>query len=160
MKVPMTSRGGFSLVEVTLAMGVVSVCLITVFGLFSVGLQSSQNAVQESAIVNAFDAVIADLRATPVTEPRGQETTSQQFGIHVPAAPIAETSTSTLFFDRCGQFSTSPNPESLCRLTIRFLSNAGSRTATLVHLKMTWPAQALPASALGSEETFLGLDRN
>lgn len=36
----------------------------------------------------------------------------------------------------------------------------GSKAATFAELKMTWPAIAEPANALGSAETIIALDRN
>ncbi|HEV2841923.1 MAG TPA: hypothetical protein VGW39_11400 [Chthoniobacterales bacterium] len=73
---------------------------------------------------------------------------------------MSQATTSTLFFTGEGQFSASVDSESRYRLTITFLPNAGSRAATLAHLKMTWPAAASPVNATSSTEMFLGLDRN
>ena len=56
--------------------------------------------------------------------------------------------------------STSIIPQSQVRLTITFLPNTGPQTATLVQLRLTWPAQALPDSAAYSASLFLALDRN
>ena len=153
-------RCGFSLVEVTLAVGVASVCLIAIFALLPVGLRTNQDAVQQVAAADILGAVMADLRATPATTPRGEASASHQFAINIPANPVDEATTSTLFFNGEGQFSVSANSESRYRLTITFLPNTGSRAATLAHLKMTWPAAALPVNATSSAEMFLGLDRN
>jgi uncharacterized protein (TIGR02598 family) len=160
MKDKTTNRCGFSLVEVTLALGVASLCLSTIFGLLPVGIRTNQNAIQQIAAADVLGAVIADLRATPVTMPRGEATVSQQFAINIPASPVGGTATSTLFFSSEGQFSTSTDSRSRYRLTVTFLPNAGSRAATLVHLKMTCPAEALPVNATSFTEMFLGLDRN
>ena len=148
------------MVEVTLALGVTSIFLITIFGLLTVGLQTNQDAIQQGAAATTLGAVIADLRATPATMPHGEGAWSQQFGINIPASSMSGTTTSTIFFSAEGQSSTSTNSKSRYRLTIAFLPTAGSRAATLVHLKMTWPAEVLPANATGRTEMFLGLDRN
>ena len=160
MKATTVDRYGFSLVEVTLALGVASVCLIAIFGLLPVGLRTNQDAIQQVAAGDILGAVMADLRATPATTPPGEAAASRQFAINIPANPVSEATTSILFFSGEGQFSSSMNSESRYRLTITFLPNAGSRSATLAHLKMTWPAAALPGNATGSTEMFLGLDRN
>jgi len=160
MKATAVDRCGFSLIEVTLALGVASVCLIAIFALLPVGLRTNQDAAQQVAAGDILGAVMADLRATPANTPRGEAATSHQFAINIPANPVSEASTSTLFFSGEGQFLTSVNAESRYRLTITFLPNSGSRAATLAHLKMTWPATALPLNATSSAETFLGLDRN
>lgn len=160
MKGTPANRGGFSLVEVTLALGVASVCLIAIFGLLPVGLRTNQDAAQEVAAGDILGTVMADLRATPATTPRGEAAASRQFAINIPANPVSEATTSTLFFSGEGQSSASANSESRYRLTITFLPNAGSRAATLARLKMSWPAAASPVNATGSAEMFLGLDRN
>ena len=153
-------RCGFSLVEVTLALGVASVCLIAIFGLLPVGLRTNQDSAHQVAAGEILGTVIGDLRATPATTPIGAAAASHQFAINIPANPVSEATTSTLFFNREGQFSASANSESRYRLTITFLPNAGSRAATLAHLRMTWPAAASPVNATSSAEMFLGLDRN
>ena len=160
MKGPTVDRCGFSLVEVTLALGVASVCLIAIFGLLPVGLRTNQDATQQVAAADILGAVMADLRATPATTPMGEAAASHQFAINIPANPVSEATTSTLFFNAEGQFSASANSESRYRLTVTFLPNAGSRAASLAHLKMTWPAAASPVNATSSAEMFLGLDRN
>jgi Tfp pilus assembly protein PilV len=160
MKGATDNRCGFSLVEVTLALGVASVCLITIFGLLPVGMQTNQDAFQQVTAADILGAAITDLRAVPVTIPRGEATTSQQFGISIPANPLSGAVISTLFFTKEGRASWSRDSQARYRLTITFQPNAGSRTATRVHLKMTWPAEVLPANATGFADVFLALDRN
>jgi hypothetical protein len=55
----------FSLVEVTLAIGIAAFCLIAVFGLMPVGVQTNRNATSQTGATNIIPAVVADLRATP-----------------------------------------------------------------------------------------------
>jgi uncharacterized protein (TIGR02598 family) len=151
---------GFSLVEVTLALGVAGVCLLTIFALLPIGLHTSQNADQQVASAELMGAVIADLRATPVTTPRGSATGSPQFAISIPANPVATDTTSILFLNSKGQFTPSLDSSSRYRLTITFVPNGGLRSATLAGLRMTWPAAASTANYAGSSEMFLALDRN
>ena len=68
-------RAAFSLVEVTLAIGIAAFCLIAVFGLVPVAVLTNRNATSQTAATNVMASVIADLRATP------QTTTSPQYGI-------------------------------------------------------------------------------
>ena len=44
--------GAFSLVEVTLALGIAAFCLIAVFGLIPVGVQTNRNATSQTAATN------------------------------------------------------------------------------------------------------------
>ena len=59
------SKLAFSLVEVTLALGVAAFCLIAIFGLMPVGVQTTRNATSQTTSTNIVAAVVADLRATP-----------------------------------------------------------------------------------------------
>lgn len=147
----------FSLVEVTLALGVAAVCLVAIFGLLPVGMQTNHNAVERTSSIQMLSAVAADLLATPGTAGG----TSQQFQINIPSDPSAAAGTSTLYFDEHGQFSTSVQTDSRYRLVITFAPNsAGIHAATFVDLKLTWPAAANPLDASGSSELFVALNRN
>jgi uncharacterized protein (TIGR02598 family) len=71
------SRGlGFSLVEVTVALGVASLCLLAVFALLPIGVQTNRAAIGDTVASSILAGVTADLRSTPQTN-----TTSTQFGI-------------------------------------------------------------------------------
>jgi uncharacterized protein (TIGR02598 family) len=149
----------FSLVEITLALGVAAVSLLVVFSLLSIGLQTNQRSIEQTASADILSAVTADLRATPVTNPRGNATTSGQFGVSIPAA--GATGTAILFFNNAGQSATSQQSDSRYRVTITFLPNrGGAKTATFADLKVTWPAAASIANAQGSAEMFVAFDRN
>jgi len=154
-------RAAFSLVEVTLALGVAAISLLAIFALLPVGVKINQVATEQTASTDILSAVAADLRATPLTNPRGGATNSPRFGIGIPANPVAAKTTTTLFFTTEGQFSTSLASSSRYRVTITFLPNgAGTRTATFIDLNGTWPAAASLADAGGSAEMFIALDRN
>lgn len=157
----MKSRTGraFSLVEVTLALGVAAISLLVIFSLLPIGLQTNQRAIEQTASVDILSAVAADLRATPVTSPRGNAATSNQFGISIPAS--GGTGTTTLYFNRTGQSNSSQQTDSRYRVTITFVSNGGgAKSATLADLKVTWPAAAAVTNAQGTSEIFAALDRN
>jgi uncharacterized protein (TIGR02598 family) len=155
---PPHRRGGFSLVEVTLALGVAAISLLAIFTLLPIGLRINQHSIEQTAAIDILSAVIADLRATPSTIPRGGAVTSKQFSISIPAA--GSTGTTTLFFNTAGQSSTSLQPDSRYRIIVKFLSNGGgAKTATFAGLQMTWPAAAA-ANAQGSAEMFAAFDRN
>jgi len=147
------NRFGFSLVEVTLALGIAAFCLISVSGLLTTGLQTKRTATSQTAATGVLAAVISDLRATLKTSP-----TSSQFGITFGTQK-------TLFFDSGGRAADSmvpgsPTPfEPRYRLTVSFPASTGATYATL---KVTWPAAVDPATATpaGSTELFAAFDRN
>jgi uncharacterized protein (TIGR02598 family) len=142
-----SAAAGFSLVEVTLALGIAAFCLIAVFGLLPVGVQTNRNASSQTAATSIIAAVIADLRATLKSSP-----TSSQFG-------IAFGTNTTLYFDSAEQGSTSLGANSRYRLNVTWNGSSGLRYADL---RVTWPAPADPATTTpsGSVETFAAFDRN
>jgi type II secretory pathway pseudopilin PulG len=154
MKNSLRSCGAFSLVEVTLAIGIAAFCLIAVFGLMPVGIQTNRNATSQTAATNVIAAVVADLRATPTAS-----ATSSQFG-------ITFGSCRKLYFDGPGQVvasaacdDTTPPPEtSRYRLSVSFPTSPTG--LSYADVKVTWPAAAAPANASGSVEMFAAFDRN
>lgn len=149
MKCPSVSSSSFSLIEVVIAIGVASFCLIAVFGLLPVGVRTNQNAISQTAAAGIASAVIADMRATPKAAPA-----SAQFGVTFGSAR-------TLYFDNEGGFSTSLNAASRYQLNITFPSNGGlPYLASFAELKVSWPAGADPTKAIGSSEIFAAFDRH
>jgi uncharacterized protein (TIGR02598 family) len=136
----------FSLVELTLAIGIAAFCLIAVFGLMPVGVQTNRNATSQTAAASILSNVIADMRATPRTN-----ATSEQFAITFGTEK-------TLYFDGAGQFTTSLGANSRYRVRITFPSSPSG--LSYADVKVTWPAAATPSNASGSTEIFAAFDRN
>jgi uncharacterized protein (TIGR02598 family) len=147
MKRSICGAAAFSLIEVTLALGIAAFCLIAVFGLMPVAVQTNRNATSRTAATNIMAAVIADLRAIPTTK-----TTSAQFSI-VFGTP------KTLYFDNTGQFATSLGANSRYQLNVTW-SNSGWNGLSYADVKVWWPAASSAANASGSTEMFAAFDRN
>ena len=144
---------GFSLVEVTLAVGIAAFCLIALFGLLPLGLQTNQNAISQTAAASVLSSVVADLRATPKSNP-----TSPLYEVTLGTAKL-------LYFDGEGRSvsPTDPNANPRYRLTITFpVGPAGALAPTFASLKVTWPALADPETItpMGFVETFAAFDRH
>lgn len=140
-------NASFSLVEVTLALGIAAFCLIAVFGLMPIGVQTNRNAASQTAATNIISAVVADLRATPKTS-----TTSSQFAIQFGQSK-------DLYFNGTGGFvPDTPDANSRYHLNITFPSSPTG--LPYADLKVTWPAAATAANASGSLEMFAAFDRN
>ena len=65
MKFGLRRLHAFSLVEVTLALGIAVFCLIAVFGLVPVGVQTNRNATSQTTATNILSSVVSDIRASP-----------------------------------------------------------------------------------------------
>lgn len=137
---------GFSLVEVTLALGVMAVCLIAVFGLLPTGLSSNQAAIQQTATSAVLTMISEDLHATPKAA-----SSSLRFNIPIPDGRV-------LYFTENGIPDIQAN--SRFRAAITFTPST-NRLATNGRILITWPAQQDdPSKSAGSVETFIALDRN
>jgi uncharacterized protein (TIGR02598 family) len=144
---------GFSLVEVTLALGIAAFCLITIFGLLPVGIQTNQNAISQTAAASILSSVVADLRATPKANP-----TSSSYEITFGTAKL-------LYLDSEGRSvsPTDPNSNPRYRSAITFQTDStGDFAPTAASLKISWPALVDPATTapIGFVETFAAFDRH
>ena len=175
----------FSLVELTLALGVAAFCLIGVFGLMPVGVQTNRNSTSQSAAANIMAAVVSDLRAASRLYSNskaylaGDQVTSgsncyaaiQATTGHPPPNPtywslvsscprfgISFGTPAILYFDTQGQFATSISPTSRYQLNVTFPWTSGNVYGA--DLKVTWPASADPTTPSGSAEMFAAFDRN
>lgn len=164
MRRPIRKIAAFSLVEVTLALGVSAFCLITIFGLLPVGMKSNQTAIEQTIANGILSVVAADLRAASQFS-----NISPQFSVPIPSNPVAAATRSTLYFTGDGELQTALNGPTINgerkpsrhQLTITFLPNGSNlKTATLAKLKVSWPAALDPDNAKDSAQTFLALDRN
>ena len=140
------NSSAFSLVEVTLAIGIAAFCLITVFALVPVAVLANRNATSQTAATNVMASVTADMRATTGS-------TSPQYGITFGTPK-------TLYFDGAGQFTASLGANSRYRVSVTFPSSPSG--LSYADIKATWPAPADPATTTpsGSAEMFTAFKRN
>ena len=66
-KASILNSTAFSLIEVTLALGIVSFALVAVLGLLPVGLKSVKNANEQAGAANVLNAIAANLRTATST---------------------------------------------------------------------------------------------
>ena len=90
MQPPVRRTGGFSLVEVTLALGVAAICLILLLGLLAVGIKTQQSGAQQTIANQIMTVILSDLRAD-VRLPPGQASKEGDsgFGLHGHWAQVA-----------------------------------------------------------------------
>ena len=161
MKFGLRRVHAFSLVELTLALGVAAFCLIAVFGLVPVGVQTNRNATSQTAATNILSSVVSDLRASPQTS-----SNTPRYGIRK-----TKTEKTTVCFDGQGQFKTILGQDVPCpatfvppggvtttsryRLYVLIANNGATNAANYAYLKVTWPAVVNPTTITpsGSVET-------
>jgi len=164
------SRKGFSLVEVTLALGIAAFCLLAILALLPVGLNSNQASIEQTAAAGLARGIISDLRATPKTTPP----TDQSSPIYELMIPGNGTGRSTIFLNRdtttkgaAADSDAEAGKDPRYRATVFFSAPPGTqKTATTVRVLITWPALADktasedPRNFAGSYEITTALDRN
>lgn len=137
---------GFSLVEVTVALGIAAFALLAIFGLLPIAAQTNSNATSQTAAANILSAVTADIRATPKTA-----TASPQFGVDVGT-------NATLYFDAAARANTSLQTDSRYQLKISFSTSPTGMV--YANLRLTWPAGASSDKAAGAIESLAAFNRN
>jgi uncharacterized protein (TIGR02598 family) len=153
MKLFKHGAAAFSLVEVTLALGIAAFCLIAVFGLVPVGVQTNRNATSQTAATNILSSAVSDIRASPPTTGSSA----------IYRIKKSKTNKTTVCFDGQGGFVTlAATVETACpanyryRLFVNITRNSISSTypADYAYLKVTWPAAVPPTmTPSGSVET-------
>jgi uncharacterized protein (TIGR02598 family) len=165
MKFTIPRPPGFSLVEVTLAMGIAAFCLLAIMALFPTSLATNQITIQQTANTNLAAAIAADLRATPITS-----STSPRYGITIPSTG---NTTHTIFLQDDGTAGaqdtdavSAQTPKYRATIMFSASSNSSQKTATGVRILLTWPALADPVASstptkyTGAYEVYTALNRN
>jgi uncharacterized protein (TIGR02598 family) len=147
IKRPVCRTRGFSLVEVTLALGIAAFCLLTVFALVPVALKTQQASVQQTIANQIINELVGDLRAD-IRLPPGQASHEGDsgFGLHGHWAQLY--APDTVYFNEQGkwlQLNGSPPADATFRATI----------------VVSWPAQVDPATVTpaGSVQQFIAVNR-
>jgi len=152
----------FSLVEVTLAMGIAAFCLITIMALLPVALKTQQASIQQTTANTICSQIVADLSAD-LRLPPGQQ--SKQFNLHGRWAQ-AQTP-DVLYFAKDGTFipnstnQTTAPPDSVFRATVTYLQPP-VETTSLADITVSWPAPVDPLAGgvpAGKVETFAAINR-
>lgn len=148
-------RAGFSLVEVVVALGITAFCLVAVFGLLPVALNTNRDSVQQTEAADLVSLIEGDLRSAP----SGPGAISPAFGIRIPDHPTAAAETLDPLFLDDGGTAVSSAASAKYRVSLTF-GSAHGRNATPVQILVTWPAEAATNEAVGRLSCTSTIDRN
>jgi len=156
------SRSAFSLIEVTLAIGVAAFCLIAVMGLLPVAIKMQQASVQQTKANAIISQISSDLLAD-VRLPPGQASKAQGdwANLHGRWAQVA--TPDVLYFTNDAKQSGYQGPapaDAAFRATITYMLPP-TTTTSLANIKVTWPASVDPVTGTpaGSAETYISVNR-
>ena len=162
--------GGFSLIEVALALGVAAFALVAILGLIPIGLNSNKASIEQTEAAALAAGVVADLRATPVAIPPVDKI-SPRFQIPLPASGTAmhtfylrEDGSATGLVD--ANADPAQDPRYRVTLFINAPAAVTQKSATTVRVLVTAPAMADPVATVApvkfssSYEGVTALNRN
>ena len=135
---------GFTLTELMFALAILTVTLVSIFGLLPIGIKSNQNSSEQTAAASLARSIVADLRATSK-----QASASPQYAIAFPS------SAAILYFGEDCSLQNSPS-------TARYRVTATIQSASpmdLLNVGITWPAMASSNSAAGMYEVTTAILR-
>ena len=173
-------RWGFSLVEVSVAIAILSFCLLTLLALLPAGLMSTTDSLQKTSAASIASQIAADLRDTPPASSGTATPGSPRYGVILDSSSTTSAvgSTNTFYVDNAGNPTGALNgvitSSSIYKATVVVavpkMSNASAayfyNRPTFVRIIITWPAQedrtpgALPSHFQGSYESDTAVDRN
>jgi uncharacterized protein (TIGR02598 family) len=168
MKTKSWIKAGFSLVEVAMAIGICSFCMITLLGILPVSIHNFQRADNQTYMLNIATSVEQDLKSTPAG---AAATTSPRYSLVIPAlnsTPTTQTTPQTVFLNASGDpTSGATDPASIYRLSVAFATPpSGSLAATSARVIVTFPARAdvsattWPVNYTSKVQTTVSLNRN
>jgi uncharacterized protein (TIGR02598 family) len=152
------TRKAFSLVEVALAVGVTSFCLLTLIALLPTGLRSADAASRQSVAVNLGNGIFTDLKTTAAYASANSITSSYpattRYGLNIPTT-AGTTYQYALYLDNNGNSVPAASAQFLAVLTLmcpnvnpgpNITTGAGlPKPAVIGPLVITWPAAANPS---------------
>ena len=153
MKRFLPETAAFSLVEVTLALGVAAFALLAIMGMLPTSLKTQQASIQQTTANQIISTIFADLRAD-IRLPPGLD--SKVCGDNPPCAwgdlhghwhDVA--TPFTLYFTneakQTGALNGAPPADAVFRVTIIYRFPP-SETTSLANITVSWPAQVDPAA--------------
>jgi uncharacterized protein (TIGR02598 family) len=174
----------FSLVEVTLALAVISFCLLTLVALLPMGLSSTRDSVNKTNAADIASQIAADLRDTPLATNSAIATipSSPRFGLSMDTNTANATTVNTFYLDDTGNptgaVGAPITAASLYKATVIIATPKVPATGTAagtafsnnkpttLRVIVTWPAQAdqrtgtYPTNYQGYFESVTAVDRN
>ena len=148
------TQRGFSLIEVVIAIGICSFCMIAMLGLLPVALKSVQTTTQQTAAATILKSISMDLRSTV-----SGSNLSPSLGIPLPAWNTQNVATNkTLYFDENGTLYSSSSSANVRYAATLMLSNSNV-FVTIAQIRVYWPASAATTNALGAVETVASIPR-
>lgn len=134
----------FSLIEVVLALGIITFSFLILIALISLGLNSNRLAHEQIIALNLCRQIESDLKATPSTN-----SVSPLYAIAVPSVGVTNT---TVLYDSYSSSTTSfgsvaTNSQYRFTITLTGPPTTSPNDPVNAQIQATWPAQVVPLAA-------------
>ncbi len=136
MKTLTDRNPAFSLVEVVVALGLFSFCVVSITGFLAVGIGSARSVVNEGAASNIAESIYG---AWQVQE-NGAETLTLE-GLFTNLPPLASTGSNAFYFDAFGQQVEGPAGAAFEVSYITTASGVTPRINTELSMIFQWPVR-------------------
>ena len=164
MKQSLPKTSAFSLVEVTLALGVAAFCLIAVLGLLPASLKTQQASIEQTTANSIISQIYSDLRAD-LRLPPGLASHETESGFQPPLHGhwLQMLTPDTLYFTQEGKPVNSGEDIAVFRAKITYSQLPPSGGTSLANIRVSWPAQVDPdqlgAVPAGSVTSLVAVNR-
>jgi type II secretory pathway pseudopilin PulG len=163
MKPSLRQPAAFSLVEITLALGVAAFALLAILGLLTVGLKTQKASVQQTTANSIISQIVGKLRADARVPPGQENREDSNWYLHPHHSGAWDPTPDILFFTNDGKSEGSGiTANSVYRATIQYVFPP-TDTTTLADITVSWPPQVDPTSPstalAGKVTTFVAINR-
>jgi len=142
----------FSLVEVTLALGIAAFCLITLFALIPVALKTQQTSIQQTTANQIISTIFSDLRADLILPPGQYRHLEEDSGYNLHGHWANMMQPDLLYFTKegkqTGNANGPPPTDAVFRAKITYNPLPPTQTTSLANIIVSWPAQVDPATGV------------
>jgi len=166
MKRPLSGRSAFSLVEVTLALGVAAVCLIVLLGLLPASLKTQQNSIEQTTANAIISTIWSDLRADLILPPGQYRHLEEDSGYNLHGHWAGMMQPDTLYFTQegkqTGTVNGSPPADAVFRAKITYNPVPPTGNTSVANIRVSWPAQVNPDQGgvpTGSVTSLIAVNR-
>jgi uncharacterized protein (TIGR02598 family) len=150
MKRSVSGTGAFSLVEVTLALGVAAFCLIAVLGLLPTGLKTQQSSIQQTTANAIISTIWSDLRADLILPPGQYRHLEEDSGYNLHGHWAGLMQPDTLYFTQEGKQTGTVNgtlpADAVFRAKITYNPVPPTGNTSVANIVVSWPAGVDPSS--------------
>lgn len=140
-----TSSPAFSLIEIVLALGITTFCLVALLGLFSVAIRTSRESAEELLAAHLAQSILVTRRSYPTND---LSATFPNF----PLPPLASSAQSIIQLDNDGNKVVTNSSTAQYNLSYNISAPAQAPGPAFVYLRLTWPARATSSNLMGAYE--------